>query len=305
MDHELSISFPGRSDPIPGAIPEAAAALLRARDHGETAWPDAPRDGTAVEAIARTADRLRESFSSLVVVGAEADTAGIHALAAAYASGDGIPVVPAAPANVTSSTDAFLFVAKAREPGGEFAAYEPVRERIREQSGAAWRDRVVIITDPARGDLREEAARTGVATFTYPISVEGLDSLLTPVGLLPAAVAGGDPVGILAAATVAQDRVDGAPFETNPAWRLAAALAERSGWRVPEPDPAPLRAAAAWLRRLLASRLGGAESPDGVPVHLDPDGAPESGIVVRSGGSPAALIQLLLNGVVLAAGGAA
>jgi len=305
MNQELSISFPGRPDPNPGAIPVAAAALLRARDHGETGWPDAPRDRTVVDAIARTAKRHRESFSSLIVVGEPSDTAGIHALSAAYASGDGIPVVSGTLADAASRTDAFLFVAKGREPSGEFAAYASVRERIRRRSGAAWRDRVVIITDPARGDLREEAARTGVATFNYPVVVDGLESILTPVGLLPAAVAGADTARILADATAAQDRIDEAPFETNPAWRLAAVLAEGSGWRVPDPDHPPLRATAAWLRLLLASRMGGAETPDGVPVHLDPPGSPASGIVLRSGGSPAALIQVLMNGVALAAGGAA
>jgi len=300
MNHELSITFSGRPDPIPGAVPAAAEGLLTARDHGETGFPDAPRDRTAIDEITRLAKQHRERFSELVVVGEEPDLAGIRVLAAAFAAEGGIAVRTGVGADAVPETAAYLFVAKGREPGADLAAYEAIRERLREQSAAAWRERVVIITDPARGALREEAARAGVATFNYPVAVSGPESILTPVGLLPAAGAGADLEAVLDGARAAQDRIDAEPFATNPAQLLAAALASGPGWRVPEAGPARLRETAGWLRLLLAAHLGGAESADGVSIHVDPEESPEDGIVIRTAGNTAALIQTLLTGVALA-----
>lgn len=50
--------------------------------------------------------------------------------------------------------------------------------------------RIVAITDKSKGALRKLAEKEGYSTFTIPDDVGGRYSVLTPVGLLPIAVAG-------------------------------------------------------------------------------------------------------------------
>jgi glucose-6-phosphate isomerase len=52
------------------------------------------------------------------------------------------------------------------------------------------RQRIVAVTDARKGALRTLAGREGYKTFVIPDSVGGRFSVLTPVGLLPIAVAG-------------------------------------------------------------------------------------------------------------------
>lgn len=52
------------------------------------------------------------------------------------------------------------------------------------------RERIVAITDKAKGALRTLANKEGYETFVIPDNVGGRFSVLTPVGLLPLAVAG-------------------------------------------------------------------------------------------------------------------
>jgi glucose-6-phosphate isomerase len=53
-------------------------------------------------------------------------------------------------------------------------------------------DRICAVTDSAKGVLREEALREGYTSFVVPDDIGGRYSVLTPVGLLPIAVAGID-----------------------------------------------------------------------------------------------------------------
>jgi glucose-6-phosphate isomerase len=53
-------------------------------------------------------------------------------------------------------------------------------------------ERIIAITDKAKGALKKLAAEEGYATFVVPDDIGGRYSVLTPVGLLPIAVAGFD-----------------------------------------------------------------------------------------------------------------
>ena len=67
-------------------------------------------------------------------------------------------------------------------------------------------DRIVAVTDPAKGILREEADREGYVTFEIPASVGGRYSAFTPGIMLPLAVAGVDiDVFFNGAAEIASD----------------------------------------------------------------------------------------------------
>src|SRR6185295_15743555 len=80
----------------------------------------------------------------------------------------------------------------------------------------------VFTTDPARGALRELAQRDGIATLNVPPEVGGRFSVLSPVGLLPAALVGIDIDGLLRGATEALRRADSDDLLQNPAALYAA-----------------------------------------------------------------------------------
>ena len=72
-------------------------------------------------------------------------------------------------------------------------AFRLLKEMLEKQVGQEEaRKRVVAITDEKKGALRALADREGYATFVIPDNVGGRFSVLTPVGLLPIAMAGFD-----------------------------------------------------------------------------------------------------------------
>ena len=83
--------------------------------------------------------------------------------------------------------------------------------------------RIVAITDQAKGALRSLATKEGYKTFVIPDNVGGRFSVLTPVGLLPIAVAGGDIRALVRGAQDMEKATDiNVPYAENPACQYAA-----------------------------------------------------------------------------------
>lgn len=81
--------------------------------------------------------------------------------------------------------------------------------------------RIYAITDPCKGALRQMAEEEGWETFVIPPDVGGRFSVLSPVGLLPMAVAGIDIRQVMAGAAEAKETYNLRSFE-NPVWLYAA-----------------------------------------------------------------------------------
>lgn len=72
-------------------------------------------------------------------------------------------------------------------------AFRLLKDQLIEQEGVlVARKRIVAITDEQKGALRVLADKEGYQTFVIPDNVGGRYSVLTPVGLLPIALAGYD-----------------------------------------------------------------------------------------------------------------
>ena len=83
--------------------------------------------------------------------------------------------------------------------------------------------RIVAITDQAKGALRSLATKEGYKTFVIPDTVGGRFSVLTPVGLLPIAVAGGDIRALVRGAQDMEKATDiKVSYAENPACQYAA-----------------------------------------------------------------------------------
>lgn len=84
------------------------------------------------------------------------------------------------------------------------------------------KERIVAVTDEKRGALRTLATQEGYKTFVIPDDVGGRFSVLTPVGLLPIAVAGLDIRQLVKGAADMEKITATDKFEENPAAIYAA-----------------------------------------------------------------------------------
>ena len=80
--------------------------------------------------------------------------------------------------------------------------------------------RIYAVTDPEKGALRQMAEEEKWESFSIPAGVGGRFSVLSPVGLLPMAVAGIDIMEVLSGAMDAKEAYSLGSFE-NPAWLYA------------------------------------------------------------------------------------
>ena len=99
-----------------------------------------------------------------------------------------------------------------------------LKKQCEEQRGKAEaKDVIVAITDAHKGAARAAATKEGYKTFVIPDNVGGRFSVLTPVGLLPIAVAGFDIDALInGAADMEKATALDVPFSQNPAAIYAA-----------------------------------------------------------------------------------
>ena len=103
-------------------------------------------------------------------------------------------------------------------------AFRLLKEQLEKQVGKEEAgQRIVAVTDAARGALRKLADTEGYKTFVIEDNVGGRFSVLSPVGLLPIAIAGYD-IRALVAGAVEMEKACGedVPFAENPAALYAA-----------------------------------------------------------------------------------
>lgn len=138
------------------------------------------------------------------------------------------------------------------------ACYEKVEARVGERRA---RNHFVITTSRDRGPLRLVAGQMGMRCLWIPENVGGRYSELTPVGLLPAAVAGLDIHGMVAGAQAVARSCRSAERFKNPAYLNGAIhyLADQYRGKtisVMMPYSEALRDVADWYRQLWAESLG-------------------------------------------------
>lgn len=155
------------------------------------------------------------------------------------------------------------------------AQYLVVRGWLEQALGAAAYRHLVFTTDPTRGALRELAQRDRIATLDVPPEVGGRFSVLSPVGLLPAALVGIDIEGLLDGARRALERAEIDDLLQNPpalyaALHWEADTSQRARIHVLMPYTDRLRELAEWYRQLWAESLGKRVNRAGHQVHSGP-----------------------------------
>ena len=188
---------------------------------------------SVIDDIQKTADLLRSKCEVVVVIGIGGSYLGakavIEALSGTFANKK--PLVVYAGHNIgedylnelseflVGKSFGIINVSKSGTTTEPALSFRILREQL---EGAVGKEeakhRIVAITDAARGALRTLADKEGYKTFVIPDDVGGRFSVLTPVGLLPVAVAGID-IKQLVAGAVSMEKATGTDvvFENNPA----------------------------------------------------------------------------------------
>ena len=165
----------------------------------------------------------------------------------------------------------FVVTSKSGGTAETMAQYLVIREAV-EQSRLAPKDHIVFVTDPQKGALRQLAREDAIPALEIPANVGGRFSVLSPVGILPAALMGIDTTQLLAGAADMAGRCASASAGENPAavFAILQFLADsRHGKHVHVlmPYSDALRDMAAWFVQLWAESLGKARPSGG---HVGP-----------------------------------
>jgi glucose-6-phosphate isomerase len=136
--------------------------------------------------------------------------------------------------------------------------YRLMRGRVGEERA---RERLIVTTDPDRGTLRRLVGKEGFPSLSIPPHVGGRFSVLSAVGLLPAALVGIDLEELLAGARFMDQRLKGAGPRQHLAYRLAALYYLCASLRqrtilVTMPYATALKGMAEWFCQLWAESLG-------------------------------------------------
>ncbi len=158
------------------------------------------------------------------------------------------------------------------------------------------RGHFLFTTDPTSGALRQIGEPEDIPMLPVPPNVGGRFSVLSPVGLLPAAVCGVDPRALLAGAAAMDDRCRSDVLSENPAGVLAALLHAADtesgrGIHVMMPYADRLRAVGLWFQQLWAESLGKAVDLEGRTCHVGPTPLAALGATDQH-----SLLQLLMEG---------
>ena len=115
-------------------------------------------------------------------------------------------------------------------------AFRLLKTQLEEQQGKDVAQKLIVcVTDKAKGALRTLADKEGLKSFVLEDNVGGRYSVLTPVGLLPIAVAGMDIRQLVQGAREMEEACGlDTPFENNPAAQYAAVRNElyRTGKKI-------------------------------------------------------------------------
>jgi glucose-6-phosphate isomerase len=279
---------------IERSTPRALKALKSFRklsDGGAYGFAHLPFQTAVIGAIRKFAASVRGTFDTVCVVGIGGSALGAWALDCGCrgphpVQGAFTPEHPrlvildnvdpdfthAALASMDPQKTLVVVIAKSGGTAETVSTLLLVREWMEQALGVGAAAHIVAVTTEGKGDLFALAQAQGYRTFGIPENVGGRFSVLSPVGLLPAALIGIDIAKL----------TRGAAEMTHLAWQtdlavnlpLRAALCHWLVWtrkakpiQVAFPYSNRLWGAAFWFRQLWAESLGKARNRKGEVVH--------------------------------------
>ena len=286
-----------RRPELNGLVPRVRsihAGLQEARKNGAIGFYDLPQQD--ITGVQQAADAIAEKFDTLVVLGIGGSSLGPRALMSALRHPlhnmldrekrgkrprifflDNVdPDSHQALLDILDlKTTCFSAISKSGTTAETNAQFLIFVDRLKKELGDKWTEHLVLTTDRKKGNFRKIADDEGIQNFEIPGNVGGRFSVYTPVGLLPAAVAGIDISALLAGASAMAERCQSDDLWENPAYLNAAChylMDVRKGktMAVMMSYSDGLLNVADWFRQLWAESLGKRKSIEGKDVFVGP-----------------------------------
>ena len=216
------------------SLGRAEDALIALESSGTVGFRSMDTVGWELEKAQEIAAKLREDTDVLLVAGIGGSALGASALDAALGATCDDPhrvvvldsVDPFHVARTLEGLDpSRTAIAVISKSGGTIetaALFRILLPWVRRGAGSEWARRLVLVTDRVRGALRPLVDAWGVASLPVPDDVGGRFSVLTAVGILPAAYRGLDVTSLIEGARAMSEVVRVRSVEDNPAWAFAA-----------------------------------------------------------------------------------
>ncbi|MDA3781526.1 MAG: glucose-6-phosphate isomerase [Bacteroidales bacterium] len=205
-----------------------------------------------IKDIENASDKLRKLAKNIIVMGIGGSYLGaksvIDALAPYFSDNDSKTNIIYAGHNISedylsellsyieNKSFALVIISKSGTTTEPAIAFRLLRNKLEEKYGKSEsKDRIIAITDAKKGALRTLADKEGYKTFIIPDNIGGRYSVLTPVGLLPIALAGYDINKLIAGALEIEKNTNSkVSFENNIAAIYASARYElyKSGKKI-------------------------------------------------------------------------
>jgi glucose-6-phosphate isomerase len=279
-------------DALTEKVASEHARITSEHDAGEQRWMDLPDNTALADEIVSFANEARDRYRDYILIGIGGSSLGAIATIQATThpfrnlqSDDqrGGPrffvfdnpdpeKIKATLETVDLPNTLINVVTKSGQTAETMANFLVALEALEAAVGKdAARKQIVATTDPKEGLLRQLADEEGYRTFPVPPGVDGRQTVLSAVGMIPAALAGVDIHALLAGAAALRERASTADLKANPAYLLAAlnylADTERGkSMLVTMPYADALFGVSDWFRQLWAESLGKRLSTTGEEV---------------------------------------
>ena len=256
-------------------VSKAIDAIIEDHEKGKLSFLNLPSDFSLVKEIESFVKSLSFSYENIIIVGIGGSSLGIQAISQAllpyYNNIFEKPRVLFLE-NVDPETISEFFekveieksiavvITKSGSTAETISQFMILKDAFDEKLKEKASERIIVITDPEKGDLLKIAKKEGYITFAIPQNVGGRFSVLTSVGLLPAELTGISSRKILEGAEAVLNKIKNKDIFGNPAALVAVILLEYfergRNIYVMFPYSSKLYLLADWFRQLWAESLG-------------------------------------------------
>jgi glucose-6-phosphate isomerase len=200
---------PGELKSSEKAANQALRAFNASYNAGLYGFPSLPSEAATIKAIEAHAKALAGTYDTVCVVGIGGSALGAWALDCGLrgphpVQGEYSPAMPrlvildnvdpmfieAALASMKPKKTHVVVIAKSGATAETVATFLLVKQWLEDGAGKKANERITVVTSEGRGDLKVLASSQGYVTFHLPDNVGGRFSVLSAVGLVPAALAG-------------------------------------------------------------------------------------------------------------------
>lgn len=183
-----------------------------------------------------------QQFEHMLLLGIGGSALGARALQQAFAPGQDRPGHEGPWLWIADNVDAAMLtdymdklpaektlVVTVSKSGGTIETvgqYFIIKEWLQEKLGDSWKEHILLVTDEENGFLREEVQKYDTMSLAVPDNLGGRYSVLSAVGLVPAAFLGMDVAGMVRGArevakVLASPGLNGPDLVAHPAYKLA------------------------------------------------------------------------------------